>query len=53
MEIEGLLMQILISLTTFHPGYVLTRLSGNDQKRIKNGSKKNAVSIEVDVYQIF
>ena len=44
-EIGGLLMQILIFLTTFHPEYILTRLSGNDHKWIKNGSKKNAVSI--------
>ena len=32
-------MQILISLTTFHPAYILTRLGGKDRERIKNGSK--------------
>ena len=46
MDIEGIFVQILISLTTFHPGYILTRLSGNDQKRIKNGSNEDAVSID-------
>ena len=39
-------MQILISLTTFHPECIFTQLSGNDQKWIKDGFKKYAVSID-------